>query len=73
MLRASNWAFETLRPLGYWPAPMAQASVRPLLVVVAATSWTITLQVSSGLPRQFRVRHENMQCSMRFHLLVPGG
>jgi hypothetical protein len=29
--------------LGYWLASMAQARVRPLLVVVAAMSWTITL------------------------------
>ncbi len=42
-------------------------------MVVAAMSWTITLQVSNGLPRQFRVMHENMRCSTRFYLLVPGG
>ena len=26
-----------------------------------------------GLPRQFWVMKANMRCSMRFHLLVPGG
>jgi hypothetical protein len=26
-----------------------------------------------GLPRQFWLTKANMRCSMRFHLLVPGG
>ena len=59
--------------MGYWLASMAQASVRPLLVVVAAISWTITLWLTSGLPRQFWVMKANRRCSIRFHLLVPGG
>src|ERR1035437_3925817 len=32
------------------------------------TSW-----LTSGLPRQFFVMKENRRCSIRFHLLVPGG
>ena len=29
--------------------------------------------LTSGLPRQFMVIKANNLCSMRFHLLVPGG
>src|ERR1035441_4177712 len=48
-------------------------TVRPVLVVTALivsmmTSWEI-----SGRPRQFMVIAENSRCSIRFHLLVPGG
>ena len=32
------------------------------------TSW-----LTSGLPRQFLVMKEKRRCSIRFHLLVPGG
>jgi len=42
-------------------------------VVVAAIRLTITSWLTSGLPRQFVVMKENSRCSMRFHLLVPGG
>jgi hypothetical protein len=41
-------------------------------VVVPAISST-TLWLTSGLPRQLAVMNENSRCSMRFHLLVPGG
>ena len=46
---------------------------RPVCVVVLAISCTMTWCVSSGLPRQFWVMNANRRCSMRFHLLVPGG
>ena len=42
-------------------------------VVVAAISCTMTWWLTSGLPRQFMVMKANRRCSIRFHLLVPGG
>ena len=41
--------------------------------VVAPISWTMTSWLISGLPRQFWVMKAKSRCSMRFHLLVPGG
>jgi hypothetical protein len=42
-------------------------------VVVAAMLCTTTSWLVSGLPRQFIVMWLNRQCSIRFHLEVPGG
>ena len=39
-----------------------------LAMRLTMTSWLI-----KGLPRQFMVMKENRQCSILFHLLVPGG
>ena len=41
--------------------------------MVLAISWTMTWWLTKGLPRQFWVMKANRRCSMRFHLLVPGG
>src|SRR6266702_653450 len=55
------------------PVSSTALTVSPVLVVTALivsmmTSWEI-----SGRPRQFMVIAENSRCSIRFHLLVPGG
>ena len=42
-------------------------------MVVLAINSMIAWWVSRGLPRQFWVMKANSRCSIRFHLLVPGG
>ena len=55
------------------PVSSAAWTVSPVLDLVAATKLTITSWETSGLPRQFIVMWLNRRCSIRFHLLVPGG
>src|SRR5687767_4432795 len=47
--------------------------VRPVSVFVALINWMMTWWLTSGLPRQFCEIKAKRRCSMRFHLLVPGG
>ena len=42
LLMAAISASETTMPLGYWPVSSSQRTVRPVLVVVAEISSTIT-------------------------------
>jgi len=42
MLMAAICSSETTMPLGYWPVSSSQRTVRPVLVVVAEISSTIT-------------------------------
>src|SRR3954469_3095773 len=60
-------------PFASAPRSRRHRTVRPVRVVVLAINWTITGWVSRGLPRQFWVMKANSRCSIRFHLLVPGG
>src|SRR4051794_28635079 len=60
-------------PFGSAPRSRRPWTVRPGRVVVLAINWTIAWWVSRGLPRQFWVMKANSRCSIRFHLLVPGG
>jgi thiol-disulfide isomerase/thioredoxin len=52
---------------------ISQHTLRPVSVVVAPISCTITWWLTNGLPRQFMVIKANNRCLIRFHLLVPGG
>ncbi len=45
----------------------------PVVVLVAEMSSMMVRRVVSGRPRQFMEMKLNMRCSIRFHLLVPGG
>ena len=58
-----------------WPSqPSSSARTSsPSRVVVWPIKLTTTARLSRGRPRQFRVRWENIRCSILFHLLVPGG
>ena len=47
--------------------------VSPVVVLVAEMSSMMVRRVVRGRPRQFIVMKLNMRCSIRFHLLVPGG
>jgi hypothetical protein len=40
---------------------------------VAPIRLTITARLTNGVPRQFTAIWEKSRCSIRFHLLVPGG
>src|SRR5674476_863024 len=60
-------------PLGQVLVSSAACTLRPLLLVVAAIVSTTTSWLVRGRPRQFTVVAENNLCSIRFHLLVPGG
>src|SRR5271169_1916738 len=73
MLRAAISASDTTIPLGYSPVSSSQRPVRPVLVVVAEISSTITPYLTRGWARQFWLMKEKRRCSMLVHLLVPGG
>jgi hypothetical protein len=54
-------------------AVQLRADRKPVCVVVAPISSTITSWLASGRPRQFIEVALNSRCSIRFHLEVPGG
>jgi len=70
---AANFSSDIFTPLGYLLSSNSARTVSPVVVLVAAISWTMVLKLRRGFPRQLRVIKENRRCSIVFHLLVPGG
>ena len=52
---------------------LIEADGDTVFVRVLQMRFTTTARLSSGRPRQFSVMWQNIRCSIRFHLLVPGG
>src|ERR1035437_477148 len=69
----ANVLSDIFTPLGYLLSSNSARTVSPVVVLVAAISWTMVLKLRRGFPRQLRVIKENRRCSILFHLLVPGG
>src|SRR5512135_514708 len=63
----------TSRPTGYVPPSSSALISSPVFVVVLPIRLTTTSRFTNGRPRQFSVMWQNSQCSILFHLLVPGG
>src|SRR5664280_2303607 len=55
------------------PLSASAWTLSPPRLVVAPMSSTTTSWLLNGRPRQFIVMCANRRCSIRFHLLVPGG
>src|ERR1700730_9090692 len=64
MLIAAISASDTTMPLGYWPVSSWQRTVRPVLVVVAEISSTITRSADEwfGAPVLARARFDDTRC-----------
>ena len=58
---------------GCRPLSSSERTRNPAVEVVVPIRLTMTARLTRGFPRQFMAMWENRRCSIRFHLLVPGG
>jgi hypothetical protein len=66
-------ASETFSPVGYSVVTRGACTLRPVVVVVCPIKSNIRSKERNGQPAQVLLISLNKQCSIGFHLEVPGG